>query len=231
MAQYFYPQGQTKVMNEGFASYVHHTILNRLHDQGRTTIGAHIEFLALHANVLLQPDFDDPRYGGFNPYALGFAVFQDIARAATAPDDEDRIWLATVAGSGDPMGAIREAVANFRDESFLRQYLSPKVMRRFRLFRLHDRADARAWEVTAIHDERGYAELRDSIADDHEWHAHHPMLAAVDIDKSSRTLTIEYRPYRGRTLLDAKSAFAHLRTLWTRPVVLRYAMTRQTILS
>ncbi len=231
MAQYFYPQGQTKVMNEGFASFIHHTIMNRLHDQGLTSPGAHIEFLALHANVLFQPDFDDPRYGGLNPYALGFAVFQDIARAATAPDDEDRAWFPTIAGCHDPLGAIREAVANFRDESFLRQYLSPKVMRRFRLFRLHDRADARAWEVTAIHDERGYAELRDSIADDHEWHANHPMLAAVDIDRTSRTLTVEYRPYRGRALFEPKSAFAHLRTLWTRPVVLRHASTGQTILS
>jgi spore cortex formation protein SpoVR/YcgB (stage V sporulation) len=231
MAQYFYPQGQTKVMNEGFASFVHYAIMNRLHDQGLTTIGAHIEFLALHANVLFQPDFDDPRYSGINPYALGFAVFSDIARAASAPDAEDRAWLPTIAGCGDPLGAVREAAANYRDESFLRQYLSPKVMRRFRLFRLHDRADARAFEVTAIHDERGYADLRESIADDHEWHAHHPMLAAVDIEKTSRTLTIEYRPYRNRTLLDPKSAFTHLRTLWTRPVILRHATTGQTILS
>jgi len=231
MAQYFHPQGLTKVMNEGFASFIHHTIMNRLHEQGMTSTGAHIEFLALHANVLFQPEFDDPRYSGLNPYALGFAIFQDIARAAAAPDEEDRAWLPAVAGCGDPMGAVREAAANYRDESFIRQYLSPRVMRRFRLFRLHDKAEARAWEVTAIHDERGFAELRESLADDHEWHARHPMLAAVDIDKSSRTLTLEYRPYRNRALHDPKATFAHLRTLWTRPVVLRHAGTGQTILS
>jgi stage V sporulation protein R len=231
MAQYFHPQGQTKVMTEGFASFIHHTIMNRLHAQGMTSAGAHIEFLALHANVLFQPEFDDPRYSGLNPYALGFAIFSDIARAATDPDDEDRAWLPTVAGCGDAMGAVRDAAAGYRDESFLRQYLSPKVIRRFRLFRLRDTPQARAWEVTAIHDERGYAELRESLADEHEWHAHHPMLAAVDIDKSSRTLTIEYRPYRNRALLDPKASFAHLRTLWTRPVVLRHATTGQTILS
>jgi stage V sporulation protein R len=231
MAQYFYPQGQTKVMNEGFASFTHYTIMNRLHELGLTTIGAHMEFLTMHANVLFQPDFDDPRYSGFNPYALGFAIFHDIARAAAEPDDEDRRWLPGVAGCGDPMAAVREAVVNYRDESFLRQYLSPKVMRRFRMFRLFDKAEARAFEVTAIHNERGYAELRESVADDHEWHARHPMLTAVDIDRSSRTLTIEYRPYRSRALLDPKSAFAHLRTLWTRPVILRHASTGQIILS
>ncbi len=231
MAQYFYPQGQTKVMNEGCASWTHYTIMNRLHEKGLTTRGAHFEFMDMHAKVLFQPDFDDPRYYGMNPYALGFAIFRDIERAALEPDDEDRVWLPGVAGSGDPVGAIKDAVANFRDESFLRQYLSPKVMRRFRLFRLHDRQNAPAYEVTAIHNERGYAELRDSLADEYEWHAHHPMLAAVEVDRASQVLTVEYRPYRDRTLLDPKAALVHLRALWTRPVVLRNAVTGQVILS
>jgi len=231
MAQYFYPQGQTKVMNEGCASWAHYTIMNRLHEKGLTTAGAHMDFLALHANVLFQPDFDDPRYYGINPYALGYAVFRDIERAALDPDDEDRRWLPGVAGSRDPLGAIKEAVANFRDESFLRQYLSPKVMRRFRLFRLHDRADAPAYEVTAIHNERGYADIRESFADDYEWHAHHPMLTAVAVDRTSRALTVEYRPHRGRGLREPKAAFQHLCTLWTRPVIVRHAVTGQVLLS
>jgi stage V sporulation protein R len=231
MAQYFYPQGQTKVMNEGCATWAHYAIMNRLHDQGLTTQGAHIEFLALHANVIFQPAYDDPRYAGLNPYALGFAVLQDIARAATTPDDEDRRWLPAIAGSGDPSGAIREAVASFREESFLRQFLTPRVMRRFRLFRLRDRAEARDWEVTAIHDEQGYADLRDSLADEYEWHAHHPMLAATAIDRGTGVLTLEYRPHRGRTLLEPRAAFAHLCTLWTRPVIIRNAETGQVMLS
>ena len=37
IAQYFYPQSQTKVMNEGTATYVHYRIMNRLHQQGRLT--------------------------------------------------------------------------------------------------------------------------------------------------------------------------------------------------
>ena len=35
IAQYFYPQGQTKVMNEGTATYVHYRIMNRLHEARR----------------------------------------------------------------------------------------------------------------------------------------------------------------------------------------------------
>ena len=33
LAQYFYPQRQTKVMNEGCATFVHYTIMNRLYDK------------------------------------------------------------------------------------------------------------------------------------------------------------------------------------------------------
>src|SRR5690606_28990063 len=34
VAQYFYPQRQTKVMNEGCATFVHYTIMNRHYEQG-----------------------------------------------------------------------------------------------------------------------------------------------------------------------------------------------------
>ena len=54
------------------------------------TDGAMLEFLHSHSNVVFQPDFDDPRYGGINPYALGFAMMQDIERICTEPTDEDR---------------------------------------------------------------------------------------------------------------------------------------------
>ena len=45
IAQYFYPQSQTKVMNEGTATYVHYRIMTRLHEQGRLSDGNFLEFL------------------------------------------------------------------------------------------------------------------------------------------------------------------------------------------
>ena len=85
IAQYFYPQGQTKVMNEGAATYVHYRIMTRLHEQGRITDGNFLEFLQSHTNVVFQPDFDDLRFSGFNPYALGFAMMQDIGESGDRP--------------------------------------------------------------------------------------------------------------------------------------------------
>ena len=100
IAQYFYPQSQTKVMNEGTATYVHYRIMNRLHEQGRISDGNFLEFLQSHTNVVFQPDFDDRRFSGFNPYALGFAMMQDIERIVSTPDDEDREWFPDIAGKG-----------------------------------------------------------------------------------------------------------------------------------
>jgi hypothetical protein len=55
VAQYFYPQRQTQVMNEGWATFWHYTILNRLYDEGLVTDGFMMEFLQSHTNVVYQP--------------------------------------------------------------------------------------------------------------------------------------------------------------------------------
>ena len=72
IAQYFYPQSQTKVMNEGWATFWHYTLINRLYDKGLVNDAFMIEFLQIHTNVVGQRGFDQPGYGGINPYALGF---------------------------------------------------------------------------------------------------------------------------------------------------------------
>lgn len=125
LAQYFYPQRQTKLMNEGCATFVHYTIVNRLYDKGLISEGALLEILHSHANVLTQFDFDDKRYSGINPYALGFAMMQDIQRICVAPTVEDREWFPEIAGREDWRAVLRDVWANYRDKSFVRQFLSP----------------------------------------------------------------------------------------------------------
>ena len=73
IAQYFYPQRQTQVMNEGWATFWHYTILNDLFDSGKVTEGFMLEFLHSHSSVVAQPAYDSPYFSGINPYALGFA--------------------------------------------------------------------------------------------------------------------------------------------------------------
>ena len=141
VAQYFYPQRQTKLMNEGCATFVHYHIVNRLYDKGLITEGALLEILHSHSNVVIQLDFDDPHYGGINPYALGFAMMQDIQRICVAPTDEDREWFPDIAGREDWRGALRDVWANYRDESRSCVNSSrPQLIRKFKLFRCSDKA-------------------------------------------------------------------------------------------
>ncbi|WP_240002515.1 SpoVR family protein [Oleisolibacter albus] len=223
VAQYFYPQRQTKVMNEGCASYCHYRILHTLHERGLITDGAWLEALHSHTSVVFQPDFDDPRYGGLNPYALGFAMMQDIERIATTPTDEDRAWFPDLAGRGDGMAALKEAWANYRDESFLLQYLSPALIRKFRLFHVRDDAREPEMRVQAIHDERGYREVRQALARQYDIAWNEADIQIVDVDLTGdRRLLLEHRVMNQVVLEEeeARAVLQHLADLWGYEVVL-----------
>ena len=225
IAQYFYPQSQTKVANEGCATYCHYQIMSRLHENGDIDDGSFLEFLTSHTNVVFQPEFDDPRFGGLNPYALGFAMMQDIERICVAPTDEDRYWFPDIAGCRDPYGTLRHAWANYRDESFIAQYLSPHLMRRLRLFQLTDAGDkADEIRVEAIHDERGYRQLRRSLARQYDGGHLDPNIQVVDVDlRGDRRLLLEHRILDGVALepRDAQEVVQHLADLWGYQVCLR----------
>jgi stage V sporulation protein R len=225
IAQYFYPQIQTKVMNEGTATYVHYRIMTRLHEQGRITDGNFLEFLQSHTNVVFQPDFDDPRFSGFNPYALGFAMMKDIERIVTDPDDEDRAWFPDIAGTKDVMAVLRDIWANYRDESFISQFLSPRLMRHMRMFHLHDDpAETAGIRVDAIHDERGYRRVRRELARQYDVGLIDPNIEIVDVDLAGdRRLLLRHAVVDGAQLQerDAKLVLAQLASLWSYDVALQ----------
>ena len=224
IAQYFYPQSQTKVMNEGTATYVHYRIMNRLHEQGRITDGNFLEFLSSHTNVVFQPDFDDRRFSGFNPYALGFAMMQDIERIVTEPDAEDRQWFPEIAGKGDVMAVLRDIWANYRDESFISQFLSPRLMRHMRMFHLHDDPEVKEGiKVDAIHDERGYRRIRRELARQYDVGFIDPNIEVIDVDLAGdRRLMLRHAVVKGARLneADTKRVLQHLADLWSYDVSL-----------
>lgn len=223
VSQYFYPQKQTKVMNEGCATWTHYTIMNRLYERGQLTDGTMLEFLHNHTSVVFQPDFDDPRYGGINPYALGFAMMQEIERITTQPTDEDREWLPDIAGNGDPIGTLKDAWANFRDESFVLQYLTPSLIRRFKLFKIHDDSDMPHLLVERIHNEQGYRTIRKALGRQYDLAHMETDIQIVDVDlDGDRKLLLQHRVSNGALLepTDAKSVLRHLANLWGYTVIL-----------
>jgi len=223
IAQYFYPQKQTKVMNEGCATFVHHYIMNALYDRGQISEGAIMEFLHSHSSVVFQPEFDDPRYSGINPYALGFAMMEDIKRICEDPTPEDQEWFPDIAGSNDWRNVLKDAWENYRDESFILQYLSPKVMRDFRLFAIADDSEENHVEISAIHDDPGFRRVKAQLSTMYDLGMHEPNIQVVGADlEGDRELKLRHTIHNGRTLSDKTkdAVLTHIETLWGYEVTL-----------
>ena len=104
-SKYFLPQIETKIMNEGWASFWHYTILNKLNMDQKL----HIEFLKRHNQVIR------PFTGQINPYYVGFKIFEDL---------KNRYGT-------EKMFEVREVE---RDQSFLRRYLTKELCEELNLF-------------------------------------------------------------------------------------------------
>ena len=102
---YFIPQIETKIMNEGWASYWHYTIMNLLD----LPDSLHLEFIKRHNDVIAPIPY------GINPYYIGFKIFQDIEKRY----GREKIF---------------EVRALERDESFIRKYLTRELCEELNLF-------------------------------------------------------------------------------------------------
>jgi len=215
IAQYFYPQRQTKVMNEGWATFWHYTILHKLYDEKLVNDAFMLELLQAHTNVIYQPPFNSPYYSGLNPYTLGFLMFQDIRRICESPEEEDYRWAPEIAGS-DWHKTLDFAMRNFKDESFLLQFLSPRVIRELKLFSvLDDDRDAKL-RVTAIHDDDGYRKIRELLAGQYDLSNIEPNIQVTNVDVGGdRSLTLRHLQSSRRPLgPNYEEMLRHVVRLW-----------------
>lgn len=221
ISQYFYPQKQTQVMNEGWACFWHYHILNKLYDEGKVTDRFMMEFLHSHSSVVMQPDYNSPYYSGINPYALGFNMFMDIKRVCQNPTAEDKYYLPEIAGK-DWLETVHFAMRNFKDESFISQFLSPKLIRDFKLFAVEDDAEKSFVAVSAIHDEQGYLKIREKLSAQYNLSNNEPNIQVYNVDvRGDRALTLRYVPQQGIPLADSKDeVMRHLHRLWKFDVAL-----------
>jgi spore cortex formation protein SpoVR/YcgB (stage V sporulation) len=215
ISQYFYPQKQTQVMNEGWACFWHYHILQHLYDEGRVSDRFIMEFLHSHTSVVAQPDYNSPYYSGINPYALGFNMFMDIKRICTDPTDEDREWLPDIAGS-DWLETVHFAMKNFKDESFISQFMSPKIIRDFKFFAVEDKEKDDRLTVTAIHDQQGYQAIREKLSAQYNLSNLEPNIQVHSVDsKGDRSLTLRYTPQNDIPLDNSYTeVLKHLHRLW-----------------
>lgn len=225
VAQYFYPQRQTQLMNEGFATFTHYNIINRMYDEELVDEGFMLQFLESHTGVVAQRGYDNKHYSGINPYALGFAMFQDIKRICVEPTDEDREWFNKQAwvGSNDWIETTQWAMKNFKDESFVRQFLSPKIIRDFKLFTLLDDQDEDEYLITSIHDREGYKHIRECLANQYMLAMNEPNVQITHVHfKGDRAMYLTHKMQNGKLLeeSDTINVLKYLSALWQFDVVL-----------
>ncbi|MCX4027324.1 SpoVR family protein [Endozoicomonas sp. SM1973] len=215
IAQYFYPQRQTQVMNEGWACFWHYTILHHLHAEGLVTDGFIMEMLHSHSNVVFQPSFDDPRYSGINPYTLGFHMMTDIRRICEKPTEEDKHWFPDIAGS-NWLETMHFAMKNFKDESFILQFLSPKVIRDLKLFSIRDDENLPYLEVEAIHNDEGYRIVREALAAQYNLGNREPNIQVYNVDvRGDRSLSLRHYQHQQRPLgKTTPEMLKHIHNLW-----------------
>ena len=215
VAQYFYPQRQTQVMNEGWATFWHHHLLNTMYDDGYLTDGMMIEWLKSHTNVIYQPPVGDRHYSGINPYALGFSMYTDLKRICEHPTEEDRRWFPDVAGS-DWLPTFDHAMRNFKDESFIGQFLSPALMREMRLFSIVDDEKENELEVAAIHDDAGYHHVRQALSRQYDLGSREPNIQVWSVNlRGDRSLTLRHTQHNDRPLHDtAEEVLKHVARMW-----------------
>jgi stage V sporulation protein R len=233
LSEYFSPQRVTKVLNEGWASFCHYFIMHRLYEKELIDAGSMLEFYSMHAGVLSQHKFSS-----FNPYKLGFSIFMDIKRLAEGGhwivNDQQRIWEEITDEdrkyfpnliNTDWVETTRYAMENYKDETFILQYLSPKVARDLQMFAFNDpEASAEEYTVTDISNERGFRALRTKLANNYALENQIPDIQVTAVDyKGTRKLIIEHIVKNEKPLHieDAKKVLQHVADLWEYSAVLK----------
>ena len=231
ISQYLYPQRQTKVMNEGWACFWHFHILQQMHDEGLVTDGFMLEFLQYHTGVIYQPAFNSPYYSGINPYTLGYAMMQDLKRICQSPTEEDRSWFPDIAGT-PWRDTLEFAMRDFKDESFILQFLSPQLIRDLKLFCVLDDSEQDYLEVSAIHNERGYQAIREELSGNYNLGNLEPSIQVYNVNvRGDRSLTLRHDMHQGRPLDNDNAAevVRHLQQLWGFDVILESVADDQVV--
>jgi stage V sporulation protein R len=200
--EYFVPQMQTKIMNEGWASFWHARIMRELDLDDQE----HLEFAELHSGVV------SPQKGQLNPYYLGYKIYEDIERRWDNPSDEER------KNFGRPGGQGREKIFEVReidnDVSFLRNYLTEELCEELDLF-VYELVEEEDWTIT----EKRWERVRDQLVANMT-NFGFPYLQVESGDyNGNRELYLKHS-YEG-TELDlryARKALEHVYTLWGRAV-------------
>ena len=206
-SKYFIPMIETKIMNEGWASYWHKRILESLDlDQG-----LRLEFIVRHNQVVR------PIPGQINPYHLGLRIWEDLHRRYTNPTPEEIKRDGKPNKSGDEK--IFETREVERDSSFVRRYLTEELMREMDLFQYEPRGDDLV--INKVSDDEGWRSVKENLLRNIGM-ATIPVIKIDDADfGQNRTLYVRhYHDGRDLHLEYAEKTLGYLYRLWGRECIL-----------
>jgi len=232
MMVHLWPQAETKIMNEGWASYAHTSILHKMIERDLIPKESDdaIESSRMHAGVVqghpLHP----------NPYQLGLAIWEDIARKYAGDPRKDgkpdRDWMGNIIDVTKMSKEERERRYNprhimetHRDESFIREFLTPALVEDLKLYQYALRDGENSWEgkhwrITT----RQAQEIINGMAEQHINNGLPVIVVAPGggdyKGKKELYLLHKHEGKEGSDLFlkDAKAVLTHLYTLWKRPV-------------
>lgn len=210
---YFWPQLETKIMNEGWASYWHQRILREMD----LTEEEAIEFAKLNAGVL------QPSRTYINPYYLGLKIFEDIERRWNEPTEEERANFDRLPGKGrEKIFEVRETDS---DLSFIRNYLTRELVEELDLYIFAQQGNE--WTIT----DKDWEHVRDQLIVSRV-NGGYPYLVVEDGDfNRNGELLIGHR-YEGIEL-DVKyieKTLPYVYTLWGKSTHLRTVIDGREVL-
>jgi len=205
-AQYFIPQIETKIMNEGWATYWHKRILDSL----ELPQELHIEFIVRHNQVVR------PIPGSVNPYHVGLRVWEDIYRRHESPASEEGEIEPSCGGGNERLFEVR---AVDRDVSFLRRHLTERLIRELNLFEYRAQGDNLVVSEVAGRD--GWRQIKETLVKSVGMNSV-PVIRVTDSDFGQNHTLYLVHEHDGRDLqLEyAEKTLAFVHRLWHRDVAL-----------
>lgn len=218
-AQYFVPQIETKIMNEGWASFWHKRILEAL----ELPQNLHMEFIIRHTQVLR------PTPGGLNPYHVGMKVWEDIEKRWEHPSTEEIEEFGPRNKSAtEKLFEVREVE---RDTSFLRRYLTEDLIRELKLFEYKARGNEQV--VSRVADQDNWRQIKETLIQN-VGAGSIPVIKVIDADYLNNRTLLLHHAHDGRDLqLEyAEKTLKYVHQLWGHDVALETLLdNRSTLLS
>lgn len=209
LAQFSYQNmnGQSQIMAEGTAMFTECYMMRRAFEDGYIDQGSYMEYLNMNSWVLYQQEVNTKVQDPFNaidkirlnPYFLGLAIMRDIVRMCENSTEEDRQFNPELCGS-DWKVALRGAISNYRDESFIRQFLSPHLIRQYKLMHTEYNSKSPSQYKVKSHAAH-YDDIRTALADINMISNHFPNIEITKYDKDELTLT--YYAVKERKLYES----------------------------